>query len=1291
MLADTLDTNGNIELIENSGIQFLDFEIAYEPSDVPEDEAPDYALETPFICDNNKYPVRLLPTPVQGRVYNPLTGQVQSAEGLRAPNADIPSVQDSIVLYEGVWFPLPFFNEVNRTAAGPCNWARGRIVDIGPKPPLEELTAKKYQGQKKGKKDLRAFKSEERLTGHYHITLAFDTKVQEQGPGGYFGPSPADIESGNTFSLCRKHEELLSFLQKDAGGKCFVTQWLLDIFTTLGPERLRGLDDEDNLQDQIKDKVHLMHYLNILSLLQLPDRELVRTIKIIGSSYERSGYARPVSLVLDIGNSRSCGLLFEQAGAGSDDSLTARRLYLRDFNAPDQIYSEPFQSKIEFAPADFDFDNNSALSGYIHAFEWPSVARVGKEAAALSALRKGNEGLTGKTSPKRYLWSTKASSDSQEWNFNPYSYLTKSKTLDDKRVKAALHVWSDNVSRYICASGNAAFNKDENDDDVNMKALFSGKSTMTFMLLEIFAQTLMQINSAEYRLKTSDKKAPRRLDAVILTYPPAMSVQEQKIFYSCAEDALGILWKSMGYDKSDRNTHPKDSTDIYPAFPKLFMDWNEAEGAQIVYLFNEAVQIFGGNGKQFLQFIRRPDADGRFLDVVEREEDDAGEQIKARLASIDIGGGTCDLCIRDYSFPKESTESQAQIYGLEILRDGFKVAGDDIIKDIIRMTVIPALKEEFKKGCGDESKLDDFIGNKSDDERLNSIRQRLIQQIFIPVALRIMSHLESSFKIGEGITSGVRVEGTIGDFLTGKEVNSALADNKHIILPKSAYEDNLDEIADVLSFYNGKNGMGRYLKEGFKLEDVRLAADLSAMNQNFAQGTRFSICRQLDYLSALVALYRCDVLILTGRPSKISGIHSFFSNRLNLSSSRIIAMHDYKCRGSWYPFAREGGKIGDPKTTAAVGAMLSYARSEHSTPVNFRYFNSGKKTNPMRYLGIIDDRNKIIDYWYQLQMPPVDDLFSRKGKIKDRTSYEPFTGAGVPAQDQDGANEFSVQLPAKIGFKQFINQNFDAQPLYCIEMIEDQAEALEKNPNVKALKEHIPSERAFEFANVLNRLVLGEGEFEDEIRALKEEFAAKAKDYGEEGAQQRQALLERQLQELSEQRQQKINEGLAQYDAQNPPPSGLFSKFSSKAKQEYEQKRTAFYQNLVNSAESVYQEKAGQLRAQAAGPDMSDLSRLMRSTRREINNLLEKIVERDLRSIRTEIRQRNLPIKISLKADESQRIESGSGLDRKVCALKITKVKADGSSVDLTDYVELKLMTVSKSDETYWIDTGILI
>ena len=55
-------------------------------------------------------------------------------------------------------------------------------------------------------------------------------------------------------------------------------------------------------------------------------------------------------------------------------------------------------------------------SGRGSAFLWASPVRVGPEAVRLSAEARGNEGATGLSSPKRYLWDERPTA--QVWRFN---------------------------------------------------------------------------------------------------------------------------------------------------------------------------------------------------------------------------------------------------------------------------------------------------------------------------------------------------------------------------------------------------------------------------------------------------------------------------------------------------------------------------------------------------------------------------------------------------------------------------------------------------------------------------------------------------------------------------------------------------------------------------------------------------------------------------------------------------------------------------------------------------------
>ena len=148
--------------------------------------------------------------------------------------------------------------------------------------------------------------------------------------------------------------------------------------------------------------------------------------------------------------------------------------------------------------------------------------------------------------------------------------------------------------------------------------------------------------------------------------------------------------------------------------------------------------------------------------------------------------------------------------------------------------------------------------------------------------------------------------------------------------------------------------MGRYLN-GFKIMDFKLSFDIAQINRALVAGSKFNIVRVLSKLAEVLASYDCDLLLLTGRSSKLPAIRSFFMQRLSLPSSRILPMHTYRC-DTWYPFKRDGEYIGDPKTTASVGALLCYLRLSHDKFPNFRFYSYPVDvTNNAHYVGILDN------------------------------------------------------------------------------------------------------------------------------------------------------------------------------------------------------------------------------------------------------------------------------------------------------------------------------------------------
>ena len=1053
----TVEENSEIDLIANTGVQFLDFEINFEDPDK------NPANEFNFNSDDKKS----YPPHVKSGKFVKIEGMGNHFARLKlnraqdkyivdeSINFELPldSCEDedpendikvlaSLKLFNGVWFPIPYFNKGKME--GPANWARARIIN------LSEAKLAENRG------------------GRYHLTLAFDTTLDnsQDNEALHNAPTSVDIDTSFTF---RDGIEATSLLN-GKNGISFVSEWIKSIMKEIYPlstnspsEKAKATTDDD---EYIKNRVYEKHYLNVLAFIKhffMPnDIRLIHFDK----SHTETDSSLAVSLILDIGNSRTCGLLVDEGTSMSSSSDTfpnSTPLVIRDLNAPEHVYSGAFASRIQFQRANFDFNYCSDISSRLDAFKWPSLARVGTEATKLAAMAKGNEGNTGLNSPKRYLWQINDVPKS-EWKFNTTYYQTPVYRRNEKNDKLYFDLLKNKevekaatylpVSKYLNSTGDALFAS--TGDDSQLKANYSGKSAMTFMLIEIILQAMMQMNSYYYRSSMEDHALPRKLKSIVLTTPPSMPDVEREIFRSCAYQAIGVIWKAYGYDPTPANEFcfVNKAKRMFPEVPEVCLKWDETLAGQMVYLYNETQRVFNGNCKSFIKEIRRSDADGRFNEVSRpRSSNLTASSVSARIASIDIGGGTTDLVIADYSFPDRKCEDDeaynrgeftdevsnqnASIQIREVLRDGFKIAGDDLVLDIIRNYIIPQL--------GSQEALSKIVGNLSgQDVKNRKSRVQTVEQIFTKVAYRILSRIESLEKVPAGHTD-ILVSGTVEDFiLSADKCNlEMLNDPNKAVVTDEERKKAVDE--GVKEYLNNQLG------KDYNLLGRELVFDLYQINYDISRGENSVISKCLNYLNTIVNSYCCDVLLLTGRPSKIPGLRRFIERKSSLSPYRIISMHNYKCNG-WYPsFGAKEGRIGDPKSTVVVGALLGYTKiSDPNKLINFRINpNPLPSSSPMRYFGALDNesmlnKNEVLYRFCTNAEKSFKEEASHLSKY-DKDTLFTTAEAGVvkiipgvtKSNGDDGSLSHNTELPLKLGYRQFLDPHFDSAMLFSVGLYSD--------------------------------------------------------------------------------------------------------------------------------------------------------------------------------------------------------------------------------------------------------------
>lgn len=91
------------------------------------------------------------------------------------------------------------------------------------------------------------------------------------------------------------------------------------------------------------------HYLNLLELL---GTQLALTdIRVLTATLQEP--VVNVDLILDVGNSHTCGILVEDHPDEVNGLKQTYELQLRDLTQPHHIYNEMFDSRVEFAEASF--------------------------------------------------------------------------------------------------------------------------------------------------------------------------------------------------------------------------------------------------------------------------------------------------------------------------------------------------------------------------------------------------------------------------------------------------------------------------------------------------------------------------------------------------------------------------------------------------------------------------------------------------------------------------------------------------------------------------------------------------------------------------------------------------------------------------------------------------------------------------------------------------------------------------------------------------------------------------
>lgn len=927
-----------VSLIPGGTMQFLD--LAFDIRKMARLKTEFLEQEVPVADNKVNALLRCLTRSDDGEIYldvqtgepvvNPLTGQ---ADRSIQPGYSI-SHDKALDPFLGQWVPLPFFRSEGNIGAletrhryGPTDWARAMVKEL-PEPDREGNT--------------------------HRLVIAFDTHVQPDidvthvnPEEGYASLAEMDMHDGAEFSLATQFKSYAWFLGLD-----WMRDWLRELFhETLQrkfPNRpLRESDIEHRYE-------HLARYVAFIEMLGA-----TVTIPIVKLTDPRRHTAPiDVDLVLDIGNSRTIGMLIEKRPGESMSLDNGSVLELRDLSNPSSHHRNTFSSNVCFSRAKFGDPHGYARGSGRNrpSFSWPSVVRVGPEALRLATGSRREEGQTSMSSPKRYLWDLKPRV--QEWRYAPDPNDPLSPESPVNSGDFVGFVNNEGTPLHVFDSKKAAsleFTKGQSDFPVT-EPRFSRSSMMMFLISEIITHALVQVNSPSQRNNRLNPDIPRRIRSIILTTPPAMSVSERKLYQQWANWAVDVVWKALEWDAFAQKSED------YRFKPTPRMDLDEASATQLVFVYNEIEKRFAGDSAQYFETFGKPR---------QRYQN----KTTLRVASIDIGGGTTDMVITSYL--AESAGATNILIPHQEFREGFNVAGDDILKAVIENHLIPDLTAFLAKHNPNVSRETVMrrLGRDAVDltEKERNLRAQFAQQVLVPIAYAIFAKIE---KI---------------------EMEDLPSFSAYKIDIATSLEQGPD--AEVVQFIRR---LITQHDDSFDLMAWQPTMDLAAVGTTISA----TLSPYLLNMAEVVKLWDCDFLVLSGRPSCLAPIRSVLLKSPPVLPSRIIAMSKYEVE-SWYPFWTSlEGKIDDPKTTGVVGALL-FTVSEGNLQ-NFHIRTSSlKPASTIKYVGAMT----------------VDK------QIRDR--FLLFNGADVSQiRDEEITCTMAFQTQTFIGFRQMKVERWKTTPFY---------------------------------------------------------------------------------------------------------------------------------------------------------------------------------------------------------------------------------------------------------------------
>ncbi|KGE13499.1 virulence factor SrfB [Sphingobacterium deserti] len=733
------------------------------------------------------------------------------------------NLKQTLKQYQNKWIPLPVFkdNAINRDLLYPTDWVRVFFTCS------EDFSMAK-------------------------IVIAVDTSLA-RSENDKTGPQLSNNPDENVFRIQSDEINLSNFLFTQDNSIGWIDRYLADLFY--------DKNEEERYTHPIKK--YVAKYMLLVKWLAAQTES--PEIQLFTDNIKK----KTVDLVIDIGNSATCALLFENKDDESFDFDSVKKLIIQDYTNPHLEYNNSFPMNMVFSES--SFGNIDKDHYHNNKFIVPSLTRIGFEAeklinSASTNLDLGYELKTYNSSPKRYLWDDQMSD--REWEFQP---------AKSSRVKK---VYLNGISEQLSLDGSLKNAKGA----FGAKSMFSRASLMKFVFLEVLMHAHVQINSYKFREEHGEMTMPRTIKRITISCPTGMIQHEQIALRKAAAEACDLLdgYQRFYFDQ-DENTNWFKKPEIIPSIEDIAKkrselddkkDWmyDEATCSQLVFVYSLFSKKLRSNNYVIDHFL-------------------FNNKSTLKIASIDIGAGTTDIIINQYQL--KTTHKIQELIPQPLFWDSFKLAGDDLQKELIQKIIIRNSYKDSEdvtlggienygrsKGIVDiHNRINGFFGENSNNMGYvaKMMRKSFVHQVAQPIVLKYLEQanqqevLEMSFE----------------EMIGGKFDNIALV---------------------------------KYFEKVFGFSFLEIRWKISSLAVNEIVSSVFEgLVRQM---CLVINQFECDFVVLSGKPASLLSYEELFKKYLFVSPTNVINLNTYWI-GKWYPFADNLGNVDDPKTIVAVGAIIA--------------------------------------------------------------------------------------------------------------------------------------------------------------------------------------------------------------------------------------------------------------------------------------------------------------------------------------------------------------------------------